>query len=179
MRYRCKHRTLRIRISNSLEMLKEILNILSHHSNSNTKKMWDSILYISEWLRSNPQMTVHAAEDAEQGEDSSFTDGSTNLHNHFGDKYGSFSEYLESIYLKINIFFDQDINFFYLVFNPWHYLVCLWILLMRLASEFYVPEYVYILFTIIPRFKSSLIIQHPFGSLSLFFLSYHWWFLFS
>ena len=45
-------------------------------------------------------------EDVKSGEDSSTADGSANLYNHFGNKYGSFSENWESIYLKTQQYYS-------------------------------------------------------------------------
>ena len=46
------------------------------------------MFYQSEWMRSKTPMIVYAGEDVEQGEHSSTADGSSNLHSHFGNKYG-------------------------------------------------------------------------------------------
>jgi hypothetical protein len=43
------------------------------------KLFWDSILHLSEWLRSVAQMAPHTGEDVEQREHSSIAGGSANL----------------------------------------------------------------------------------------------------
>jgi hypothetical protein len=73
-------------IYNDQEALKEVFNILSHQGNVNQNELWDDILYSSEWLRSKTQVTVHAGEDVEQGEQASIAGEIANLYNHFGNQ---------------------------------------------------------------------------------------------
>ena len=62
---------------------------------------WNSIIHLTEWLRSITQVTAHASKDMEQGELSFIAGGSANLHSHYGNQYSSSSENWESIYLNI------------------------------------------------------------------------------
>ena len=50
------------------------------------------LLYLSEWLRSKTQGTVHAGADVEQGEHSSIAGGSIKIYKHVTKQYGGFSE---------------------------------------------------------------------------------------
>jgi hypothetical protein len=61
-------------------------------SSGKCKPKWDSILYPSQWLRSETQGAADAVEDVEQGEHSSIAGGSANFYNHFGNQFDSFSE---------------------------------------------------------------------------------------
>ena len=59
------------------------------------KKLWDSILLPSEWLRYKTQDITHVPNDVEQGEHIFIAGGNANLYNHFVNKFGIFSENLE------------------------------------------------------------------------------------
>jgi hypothetical protein len=56
------------------------------------KTTLDSILHLSEWLKSITQVTAHAGEDMEQGEHPSIAVGSANLYRHYGNQYEGFLE---------------------------------------------------------------------------------------
>jgi hypothetical protein len=58
-------------------------------------QIWDSILYLSEWLRSKPQVTANSIEGVEQG-----VLLSANMYGHFGNNYSHFLRKLVIDYLK-------------------------------------------------------------------------------
>jgi hypothetical protein len=91
MGFRAERRILVRGLTNGLEALKEMFNILSHQENANQNDS-ETILQLSEWLRSKTQLTVHAGDDVEQGEHFSIAGGSTNLYNHFENEFDGFSE---------------------------------------------------------------------------------------
>jgi len=55
---------------------------------------------MSELLRSNTQVTAHAGKHVEEGEHSSIAGMNVNLHSHFGNQYGGFSENWKLFYVK-------------------------------------------------------------------------------
>ena len=69
-----------------------MFKILSHQGKANQNNSEVSSYTPSEWLRSKTQETAHAGEDVEQGEHFFIAGRSTNLYNHFGNQFGSFSE---------------------------------------------------------------------------------------
>jgi hypothetical protein len=62
-------------------------------------------LHPSEWLRSKTQETAHADKIVEKEEHSS-TGGSTNLYNHAGNQFGSFSENWDYFYFKTHLYYS-------------------------------------------------------------------------
>ena len=56
------------------------------------KMIWDSTLYLSEWLRLRTHVTAYVGEDKEQRKYSSIASGNENLYSDFGYYYGVFSE---------------------------------------------------------------------------------------
>ena len=73
-----------------------MFNVLSHQGNANQRDF--KILSYTHhsmtlrWLRSKIQGTAHVSEGVEQREHSSIAGGGTNLYNHFGNQFDSFSE---------------------------------------------------------------------------------------
>ena len=67
------------------------------------KLLWDSIFYLSEWLRWKIQVSKHDGEVVEQVKHSSIADGNVNIYNHFGNQFGGFSENWEQFDLKTQL----------------------------------------------------------------------------
>jgi hypothetical protein len=57
-----------------------MFNILSHQGNEYQSNSRDSILLLSEWLRSKTKATTHAGRDMEQGKHTSIAGGSVNFY---------------------------------------------------------------------------------------------------
>ena len=78
-----------------------MFKVLSLQGNANQNNCEvPSILHPSEWLRSKTQGTAPAGENMEQGEHFFTACESANLHNHFGNQFGGFSENWEYFSLK-------------------------------------------------------------------------------
>lgn len=63
-----------------------MFNVLSHPENT-LKSLWISMINLLEWLW---LITAHAGKDVDQGEQSSISGGSVNLHIQFGNQIGGF-----------------------------------------------------------------------------------------
>jgi hypothetical protein len=64
-----------------------MFKILSHQGNANQNDNEIPFLYLTEWLRAKPQVTVHAGKDVEQGEHSSIAGGRASFYSHFGNQF--------------------------------------------------------------------------------------------
>ena len=66
--------------------------ILSHQGNASQNYFGVSSSTYQKWLRSIIQVTANAGNYMEQGEHFPTADGSANLHSHYGNQYGGYSE---------------------------------------------------------------------------------------
>jgi len=71
--------------------------MLSHQVNARENNSEISF-YTCQMVKAKTQVTTHVAWNVEQGEPSPIADGSTNLHNYFGNQLGGFSESWEQFY---------------------------------------------------------------------------------